>query len=80
MFNKQRKARMWHDTLQKKLSAVKMMLAAQKTIKEIEEEIGLSVPRDMLNKLHSEFYHTGNTGDPTAETYLASILAVCVEP
>jgi hypothetical protein len=79
MSNKERKARMWHNALQKKLSAAKMMLAAQKTIEEIEEEIGLSVPRDTLNKMHSEFYHTGDTGDPTAETYLATISAIRVE-
>lgn len=53
-----------------------MMLAAQKVIEEVEEEIGLSVPNDTMDKLRSDFYDTGDDGDLTAETYIATISAV----
>ena len=74
--NKQRKARMWHEALQRKQSGTKMMLAAQKVIEEVKEEISQSVPRDTINMLHSQFYDADKVSDVTAETYIASISAV----
>ena len=56
-----------------------MMLAAQKVIEEVEEEIGLSVPRDTLNKLHSQFYDADKVSNATAETYIVSISTVRVQ-
>lgn len=77
--NKQRKARMWHKALQRKQSGEKMMLAAQKVIEEVKEEIGLSVPRDTINKLHSQFYDADKVSNVTAKTYIASISALCMQ-
>jgi hypothetical protein len=53
-----------------------MMLAAQQVIEEVEEEIGSSVSRDTLDRLRSDFYDAGDGGDPTAETYIATVSAV----
>ncbi|KAF8552666.1 hypothetical protein OG21DRAFT_1511151 [Imleria badia] len=79
MSNKQTKARMWHEALQRKRAGAKMMLAAQKVIEEVEEEIGLSVSKATINRLRSRFYNAGDCGDPTAEAYIMTISAVGVE-
>ncbi|KIJ18654.1 hypothetical protein PAXINDRAFT_167234 [Paxillus involutus ATCC 200175] len=79
MTNKQRKARMWHEALQRKRNGAKMMLAAQQVIEEVEEEIALSVPRNTINKMHSHFFNAGDHHDPVTEAYIATISAVRLE-
>jgi hypothetical protein len=53
-----------------------MMLAAQRVIQEVEEEICLSVPRDTMNELRSHFYDTGDSCDVSGGSYLATISAI----
>lgn len=70
---------MWHEALQRKRSAAKTMLAAQRVIEEVEEEISLSVSKDTINRIRAQYYDTGDGSDSSAEEYVATISAVRVQ-